>query len=198
MSRTIEYFFAVQSPFTYLGSAKLEVIARKHGARLECRPCDLMTVFGETGGVPLPQRPPARQKYRLIELERWGKVRNLPINLQPAYFPVPGEAASRLIIAAQKTGADDVKLSHALLRAVWADDKDIADADTLRAIADACGLKGKALIEASTDGQCHSQYQANTEEAIERGVFGAPWYILDGEPFFGQDRLELLDAALSR
>lgn len=198
MAKVVDYFYALQSPFAYLGSALFEEILDRQGATAVCKPANFMAVFEATGGLPLPKRSPARQKYRLVELERWREVRGVPLNLQPAHFPVADLPAATLVIAAEKSGQDALALSHAIMRAVWAEERDVSDPATLKAIADAAGLDGATLLEAAEVPSCATQYEANTAEAIERNVFGAPFFFYGDEPFWGQDRLDLLDRALQR
>lgn len=195
---TITYYFAPHSPWTYLGHDELGVIAARHGARIDLRPCDLAQVFGETGGVPLARRAPARQAYRLVELERWREVRALPLNLQPAFFPVDPKPASLAIIAALREAGPTAafELSGRLMRAVWAEQRNIADTATLGAICAEAGLDANALLAASPDDE--AEFAANTQAALSAGVFGAPWYRFADENFWGQDRLMLLERALGR
>lgn len=200
MTKQVDYYFTPQSPFAYLGHERFAAIAQKHGAQVSLKPCDLGKVFSVSGGVPLAQRPPQRQAYRLVELRRWSEYLAMPMNLQPAFFPVSGDAASRLILAAQIANgtARAMALTGAICRAVWAEERNIADAATLAQIADEGGLDGAALLKASEAQAVQAAYAQNTQDAISAGVFGAPWFILDGEPFWGQDRLEFLDRALAR
>jgi 2-hydroxychromene-2-carboxylate isomerase len=195
--KTIRYYMAPQSPWTWLGHDRLIAIARRHGAEIDLRPADLNRVFPVSGGLPLPKRAPQRQAYRLVELARWSKFLGVPLNLHPKFFPVPGDDAARLIIAAREAAGNDagLKLAGALLRAVWVEERDIADAGALREIASECGLDAGAL-DAARD-TAAAIYDRNTQDAIEAKVFGAPWYEYRGEPFWGQDRLDFLDRALA-
>lgn len=199
MSKQIDYYFAPQSPYVYLGHARFAEIAARHGAQIHMKPCDLGKVFGASGGVPLAQRPPQRQTYRLLELKRWAGFLQLPLHAEPTYFPVSGDAASRLILAARLANgtARAMELTGAICRAVWAEQRNIADIGTLQQIADGCGLDGAALLKASDAQGVQDEYQRNTQDAISAGVFGVPWYVYNGEPFWGQDRLDFLDRALA-
>jgi 2-hydroxychromene-2-carboxylate isomerase len=159
---------------------------------------DFGRVFPQSGGLPLAKRAPQRQAYRLVELERWRTHLGLPLTLHPKHFPVPADEASRRIIAADLAHGTDRALAFAgaLLRAVWVEDRDISDATTLGAIALACGLDAERMaVEADAAAQA---YERNTEEAIAMQVFGAPWYVHGGEPFWGQDRLDFLERSLAR
>ena len=199
MGKTVEYFFAPQSPWSYLGHQRLIGIVRAAGARIEPRPFDLGKAFSVSGGLPLAQRPPQRQAYRLLELARWSKHLNMPMNVQPKFFPVPPDAAARLIIAARTSlGVDtSMELAGAIMRALWEEERNIADDDTLAQIAASCGLDGAMLVKSSQTAGVQTQYEKNTDDAIAANVFGSPWYIVDGESFWGQDRLDFVERALA-
>ncbi len=197
MTKTVDYFLVPNSPWTYLGHERFVGIARRHGATIVVKPFDLGRVFPLSGGLPLPKRAPQRQAYRLVELVRWSKHLGVPLTLHPRFFPCAAEQASLMIIAARDAGGTEAALAMAggALRAVWAQERDIADAPTLVSIADAAGLDGAALARAA-DG-CRAEYDRLTEEAIAAQVFGAPWYRYRDEPFWGQDRLDMLDRAMA-
>ena len=199
MSKQVEYFLAPQSPFVYLGHARFVAIANRHNAQVLLKPADLGKVFAVSGGLPLAQRPPQRQAYRLIELERWSKFLDIPMNLRPTYFPVSGDAAARLIIAAQLAHgtARALELTGAISRAIWAEQRNIADAATLAQIPDENDFDGAGLLKASEAQAVQAAYAQNTQDAISANVFGAPWFIHDGQPYWGQDRLDFLDRALA-
>lgn len=203
MAKTCEYFFSPQSPWAYLGHARLAALAARHGAHIEVRPCDLGRVLSLSGGLPLAKRAPQRQAYRLQELARWRDHLQLPLNLQPQFFPVSGDAAARLIIATQLAhgNAAAMALSGAIMRSLWAEEKNIADADTLAALADDCKgyeLDGKLLAKTAETGAVQAEYDRNTDAALAANVFGSPWYVVDGEGFWGQDRLDFVERALQR
>lgn len=193
----IDYFFATLSPYTYLAGTRLEEIAARHGATLSYKPMDVIALFGRTGGVPPKDRHPARQAYRLQELSRASKKTGLALNLKPAFWPTNGAPAAYAFIAADRAGGGDRgKLVHAITRSVWADDKDIARDDVIRACLEEAGFD-PALADSGMLAGAET-YAANLEEAVERGVFGAPFYITeDDQRFWGQDRLEDLDLHLS-
>ena len=199
MPKTVDYYFAPQSPYAYLGHARFVEIAKKHAAQIELRPCDIGKIFNLSGGLPLAKRAPQRQAYRMTELTRWHKHLGLPMNRQPKFFPVPGDDAARLIIAAQIAHGTDaaLALTGAIMSAVWAEEKNIADADTLAALANGLDFDGAALVKSSQTPTVQAQYDANTEAAIAANVFGAPWYVVDGEGFWGQDRLDFVERALA-
>lgn len=199
MSKQVEYFLAPQSPFVYLGHPRFVEIAARHNAQVLLKPCDLGKVFSVSGGLPLAQRPPQRQAYRLVEIVRWGEYLGVPIHPQPTFFPVSGDAAARLIIAAQLAHGTTraLVLTGAICRAVWAEQRNIADAATLAQIADENGFDGASLLKASEAQAVQAAYAQNTQDAMSAGVFGAPWFVVDGESFWGQDRLEFVDRALA-
>jgi 2-hydroxychromene-2-carboxylate isomerase len=197
---TVQYFFAPQSPWTYLGHLRLWDIARRHGAAIELLPVDLGgKVFPMSGGLPLGQRAPQRQAYRLVELQRFADFLHAPLNLQPKFFPVGGDDAARLIIAvAEHDGIDAaMHITDAVLRAVWAEERNIADEATLAALLQERELPARRLEDARSQA-VQERYAANTQRAIDAGVFGAPSYVIDGEIFWGQDRLDFVDRRLAR
>lgn len=196
--KTIQYYLAPRSPWTYLGHERLRGIAKRHNALIQPKPFGLGdSIFPASGGLPLEKRPPQRQAYRLIELKRWSDYLNVPLNLHPKYFPVEETAASKLIIAAeQKYGAEKaLDLAGATMRAVWAEERNIADIEELKRIAGEHGLDGAELYAASES--VDRAYEQHTRDAMALQVFGAPWYEYRGESFWGQDRLDFLDRALA-
>ncbi|NVD68961.1 2-hydroxychromene-2-carboxylate isomerase [Duganella sp. BJB488] len=200
MSKVCQYFFAAHSPWTYLGHERFVAMARQHGVQIEVRPVDLGKVFGVSGGLPLAKRAPQRQAYRLVELTRWSDFLGIPLNVQPKFFPVSPELANRMLIAARLTHGVDValSLSLAVMRGLWAEDKNIGDEETLAQIAGSLGLDGKALIKSAETASVQAEYDRNTEDATAASVFGSPWYVLDGESFWGQDRLDFLERAMQK
>jgi len=200
MAKHVDYFLSPASPWTYLGHERFAAMAKRAGATVKVKPMDLTAqVFPATGGVPVKQRSPARQAYRLAELERWRDHLGAELNLRPKHFPpAQDKLAARVTIAAGRAGADMLAFPYAIMRAVWAEERDIADPATLEAICAAQGLDGKAALAAAESEAVKAEYQANTDEAIRLGVFGAPWYVVDGEPFWGQDRLDFVERALAR
>lgn len=197
VTKVIDYFFVPISPWTYLGGERLETLARRHGATIRHKPMDHRRVYAASGGVPVAQRPKQRQAYRLAELERWRDFLGVELNLHPKHFPVPAELASRTIIAARQQGLDAGALANALLRACWAEDRNIADPATVRSICAECSMDGERLLEAAGGPATRAEYERNTAEAIERQVFGAPTYIVNGQLYWGQDRLDFVERALA-
>ena len=196
---SIQYYFAPQSPWTYLGHLRFWDIARAHGARIEVLPVDLGgKVFPVSGGQPLAKRAPQRQAYRLVELQRFADYLHAPLKLQPKFFPVAGDDAARLIIAVDLHDGTDaaMHIADAVLRAVWVEERNIADEATLAALLRERELPARRLEDAHSQA-AQERYEANTRRAIEAGVFGAPSYAIDGELFWGQDRLDFVERKLS-
>ncbi|MBP6405872.1 MAG: 2-hydroxychromene-2-carboxylate isomerase [Ramlibacter sp.] len=197
MSPTIDYYFAPQSPWTYLGHDRFVALARAAGATVRVLPAALGAVFSVSGGLPLGKRAPQRQAYRLVELRRFSQHLGLPMNIQPQYFPVAGDDAARLIITVNQHDGTDaaLALSGAVFRACWVQQRNMADADTLVALLAECALPSQRL-EQSRGADVQALYEANTRQAIDAGVFGAPSYVINGEIFWGQDRLDFLERHL--
>ena len=196
---TIDYCFSTQSPWTYLGHERFARMAAAAGATLRVRPLDFGKVFAATGGLPLGQRAPQRQAYRLTELARWRDHMGVPLNVKPKFFPVPGDDAARLIIAVDladgATAALD--LTGRVLAAVWAQERDINSADTRAQLLAEAGLSSQRADDARAP-EVQAVYERHTQWAITAGVFGAPSYVVDGEIFWGQDRLEFLQRRLQQ
>ena len=191
----IEFFYTLLSPFTYLAGERPREIAARHGASITYRPTDFPKVFAETGGVPVPKRHPFRQEYRLQELPRLSRRAGLPLTLHPAHWPVDATRACHAVIAAGANGADMMVLTHAFLRACWSEERDISDTATIDAILAAAGQPKADNLDLASGAE---SYLANTALAMEMGVFGAPFFIVDGkEKFWGQDRLDYLDEHLA-
>ncbi len=199
MGKTVDYYFSPMSPWTYLGHARFADMAQRHGAVIKVKPVDFGKVFPVSGGLPLAKRAPQRQAYRLVELKRFRDHLKLPLNLQPKFFPVPADLAAQYIVAAGRTGgsAAAMRLAGAALRACWAEERNIADAETLNALCREQGMDAAALAAAAQSDAVKAEYGGNTEEAVARNVFGAPSYVIDGEIFWGQDRLEFVERALA-
>ena len=197
MSKTIDYYLAPQSPWTYLGHARMVQIAKAAGATVRVMPMDLGKVFPVSGGLPLGKRAPQRQTYRLVEMARFSKALNLPMNMHPKFFPVAGDPAAKLIIAVDMHHGTDAALAitGAVLAAVWHEERDIADAATLAALLSEQHLDAACLALSDTP-EVQDRYNSYTQRAIDAQVFGAPTYLVDGEMFWGQDRLDFVATAL--
>ena len=198
MGKTIDYYFGPQSPWTYLGHERLGRIAKATGARINILPADLGRIFPVSGGLPLAKRAPQRQAYRLVELRRFADHLGMPLNLHPTYFPVAGDAAARLIIAVDRADGADAAMAFAgqVMSGVWVGQRNIADAQTLAAMLAEAGLPERRL-ENAQGADVQERYDANTQAAIDSGIFGAPTYVVDGEMFWGQDRLDFVERALA-
>lgn len=198
MSITIDYYFTPQSPWTYLGHARFAEMARQAGATVRVLPTDFGKVFAVSGGLPLGQRAPQRQAYRLVELKRFSESLQLPLHLKPAFFPVAGDAAARLIIAVdqQDGAAAAMRLCGAVFSAVWAEERNIADDAVLAQLLNEQGLSADRLAQ-SRSPEVQQRYEANTQQAIDAALFGAPTYVIDGEVFWGQDRLDFVAQKLA-
>ena len=196
MSKSIDYFYTHASPWAYLGSVRFHSIAEEAGATINYRPCDLGKIFPLSGGLTLPKRSEQRKRYRMFELKRWRDHLDIEITLEPTYTPVDDTMANRMVVAADKLSLETGRLSYAILRGVWAEERNIADEAQLATIADAQGMDGAALLAAAKTDEIGGIYDAYTDEGIERQVFGAPTYIYNDEPFWGQDRLDFVERAL--
>lgn len=193
----IEYYFSFISLWSYVGSLVFQDIVARHDVQVKYKPINLLQVFAAGGGKPVRERPLQRQSYRLVEMERWRDIRHIPLVFHPKFYPADPTLGHRMLLAALGDGSDVGGFVHAGLKAVWADERDIADPDTLVRLADENGLDGKALLARADDPALHRQEADLTSEAIERQLFGAPFYFYRDEPFWGQDRLDMLDDVLT-
>lgn len=197
---TVDYYFAPNSPWTYLGHQRFADILQRHGAAVRILPCDLGgKVFPVSGGLPLAKRAPQRQAYRLVELQRFSEWLDVPLTLKPRYFPVQPDDAARLIVAVDQLDGSEaaMKLTGAVLRAVWVEELNIADERVLAELLARQGLAPRRLEDGHSQAAAE-RYELNTQQAIDIGVFGAPSYVVDGEIFWGQDRLDFLERRLQR
>lgn len=172
-------------------------MSEKAGATVRVLPVDLGRVFPVSGGLPLPKRAPQRQAYRLQELGRFSNHLRLPMNIQPKYFPVSGDDAAKLIIAVDlhDGAAQAMRMAGAILTACWAQERNIASEVTLTEILQALSLPAERIEQAHNQAT-QERYDIDTQRAIEIGVFGAPTYVVDGEMFWGQDRLDFVERKL--
>ena len=199
MSKRIDYYLSLVSPWTYLGHQRLVDMAAEHDAEISIWPVDFSQIFPQTGGLPLPKRAPARQSYRMQELKRWREFLNIPLTLEPKYFPADDRLAAGIVIALREQGelAAAIRFAGAVLTAVWVQERNIADHDTLVAIAAENGLDGTALLTESQQQKYTAQIRQDSEAALERGVFGAPSFVVDKQLFWGQDRLDFVQRLLA-
>ncbi len=196
---TIDYYITLNSPWTYLGARRFHDMVQRHRATVRVKPARFAEVFSRTGGLPLPKRAPERQAYRLMELRRWRDHLAIPIVIQPKHFPSDEIMATRLVIAAGIQGRDTLAFSHELGRALWEREESLADEAAIAAAAVRAGLD-LPTVRASMPAPeaLDAAWDANTAEAVARGVFGAPSYVFpDGEIFWGQDRVQFVEARLS-
>ena len=198
--KSIDYYLATNSPWTYLGHERFAQIARAAGAGINVLPVDLGgKVFPVSGGLPLAKRAPQRQAYRLLELKRFSEFLGQPIVLQPKFFPVNADDAAKLIIAVDMHDGSEaaMRIAGRILRGVWVDERNIADARDLAKMLEEESLPAQRL-DASMSQAVHQRYEQDSQRAIAAGVFGAPSYVVEGEIFWGQDRLDFLQRRLAK
>lgn len=192
----IDYYLSLASPWSYLGHERLLQIAAKRQASISIYPVDLSLVLPATGGIPLPKRSQQRKDYRMQELTRWREFLEVPLTLEPKYFPASEQTAAALLLAIRENDVNQaLQFAGCCLRAIWVEERDISDRSTLVSIAKENNLDGEALLE--REEIMLSLRRVDSEAAIERGVYGAPTYIVDGEVFWGQDRLDFVDRKLA-
>jgi 2-hydroxychromene-2-carboxylate isomerase len=197
MPRAIDYYFTIASPWAYLGHELFLATAARYGATVNYKPMPILDVFEATGSLPLPKRPPARQRYRFVEMQRWRDKRGLPLNLKPAHAPFDATLVNSTIIALAASGRDPGPFAYSAFRGSWAEEKNLADEAVIAALLTAAGFDAAATLAAARSAATAATLAANGRDAIAADVFGAPGYVIDGEVFWGQDRLELLDDALA-
>lgn len=193
---SLQMFYGISSPWAYFGAQRAKAIADAAGAELVLRP---IRIIEANGGIPLRKRPDSRQIYHAVELDRWRKFLDIPLNLAPRHYPCRTiELAAQAVIAAQRAGLDAFSFSFAIQRGLWAEDRDIADLDTLRELALATiGSEGADLVRDPQSQSIVDEWQANLAEAERRGIFGTPTYVVGDELFWGQDRLDFVQRALA-
>jgi 2-hydroxychromene-2-carboxylate isomerase len=196
MSRQVDYYFSFQSPWAYIGHKPFRDVVSAYDLKVNLKPVVLVDLFSETGGLPLMKRHPVRQRYRMVELQRWRDKRGLKFHLQPAHWPFNARLADGVVISALELGLDPDRYLHRAFAAVWESQLNMADPATVAAIADETGLPGKKLVERSGSEEISAAYEQNRQDALSADVFGSPAYVLAGEVFWGQDRIELLADAL--
>lgn len=196
MARQIDYYFSIQSPWAYIGHALFQDLAKAQQLKVNYRPVVLVDLFSETGGLPLAKRHPARQRYRFMEMQRWREKRGLDFHIQPQYWPFNVRLADGAVIAAMAAGHNPEPFLRRAFIGVWEQQLDLADPATVTRLADEAGLPGATIVAQATSGEVGAIYDQNRQDAITAGVFGSPAWVLDGEVFWGQDRIELLADAL--
>ncbi|NMM44676.1 2-hydroxychromene-2-carboxylate isomerase [Rhodospirillaceae bacterium KN72] len=192
MGKIIDYYYGHISPWAFLGHDRLIAIAAETGATIAYHPISVSDIFPKTGGVPVAKRSPERRAYRMQELKRWSAYLGIPITFEPKHFPVDDHPSQYVALAAADRGADLGSLSRAIMAAVWQEERDISDWQTLSGIASAQGLDGPAIVASAQAPAMAETALKVCEDALAAGMFGAPWYCVDGETFWGQDRLPML------
>jgi 2-hydroxychromene-2-carboxylate isomerase len=200
MALHVDYYASLNSPWTHLGAARIEAMVASHGATLRIFPVDFGTIFAASGGLPLPKRSPQRQAYRMMELARWRDQLDLPIKTQPAFFPSNELPGAQCVIALRENVGDQaaIALAHRILKALWEEDSNPADPDTLAALIADVGLEPGAVMEMGDNPKWAERRTADTAAALDRGVFGAPSFVIGEEIFWGQDRLEFVERRLAK
>jgi 2-hydroxychromene-2-carboxylate isomerase len=199
MALHIDYYVSLNSPWTHLGAARIEAMAMAHGATLRIFPADFTAIFAKSGGLPLPQRSPQRQAYRLHELRRWRHHLGIPITIEPKFFPAGEQLSAPSVIAVRETIGDQpaIKLAHRVLKALWQEEKNPADAATMAALIKDVGLDADQVMKLGAEPRWAERRLADTQAAVDRGVFGAPSYVIGDDIYWGQDRLEFVERRLA-
>jgi 2-hydroxychromene-2-carboxylate isomerase len=196
MPRTVDYWFTLASPWAFLGHQVFLDLAKQHDVVIRYKPVPLGEVFPHTGGLPLPKRHPARQRYRILELQRWRAARGIALKINPKHWPLPIALPDRTIVAVVASGADPGRYVRRAFESIWVEDRDLREDATLIALLNEAGHDGKAILESAKSDAIGAIYAARAQEAVDANVIGSPCYVLDGEVFWGQDRLPLLESAL--
>jgi carboxymethylenebutenolidase len=199
MALQIDYYVSLNSPWTHFGAARIEAMAMAHGASMRIYPVDFGAVFAGSGGLPLPKRSPQRQAYRLQELRRWRHHLGIPIAIEPKFFPSSEQHSASCVIAVRDTIGDlpAIKLAHRVLKAVWEEEKNAGDLAVLATLITDVGLDADAVMKLADEPRWAARRLADTQAALDRGVFGAPSYVIGDEIFWGQDRLAFVERRLA-
>jgi 2-hydroxychromene-2-carboxylate isomerase len=195
---TIDYYVWLSSDWAYLGGVRFSQIAARHGLKIHHIPMRMQDVYAGSGGLLLAERSWQRQSYRIRELKRWSTRLGIKVNIEPRYFPADIDLASCMVIAAQRRGFEVAGLVNAIMAAIWAEDRDPADPEVLKALASKFQWDGADLLEEAAGQQIRAEYHGNTQRALAAGVFGSPFYAYAGELFWGQDRLDMLEEHIVR
>lgn len=194
MKKTVIYFHSLSSPWAYLGGPRFHTLIKKHDLDVTVRPTRIVPL---NGGIPLLSRPEARRRYHEVELDRWRKRLNMPLVLRPRHYPTDNQFSARMVIAADRLGWNALALSHALLHALWSEEKDVRDPAVRKSVADTLGIDGARLLAMQDTPEIMAAWKASEQEAAAHGVFGTPSYVYNNTVYWGQDRLDFLDEALS-
>jgi 2-hydroxychromene-2-carboxylate isomerase len=192
--KEVRYYHSLSSPWAYLGWPKFKALIDRHDLDVVVRPTRIVPA---NGGIPLRSRPQSRQDYHAVELDRWRKRLGMPLVLRPKHYPTNNEFSARMVIAADRLGRDALALSHALLHALWSEERDVTDPAVRIDVANRLGMDGAALQAMEDDPAIHAAWVQSHEEATAYGVFGTPTWVYRGILYWGQDRLDFLDEALS-
>lgn len=192
----IDYYFSFVSLWSYIGSAAFRQLVQRHDVEVVYKPIDLHAIFKAGGGLPVTQRPPQRQAYRFVEMKRWRDLRGIPLVLKPKHHPSDPHVGHKMLLAALAQGLDVSDFVHEALQILWVRDENVEDPAVVVAAANRAGLNGPALLAASAAPIWQTQVDALTAEAVQRQAFGTPLYFYRDEPFWGQDRLDLLEQAI--
>jgi len=196
MAETIEYFYALVSPWTYLGHRRFVGITARHNAKINFKPVNIIEIFQSSGGLPLKQRHEFRRKYRMNDLIRWKRRLNSDIVLEPKFFPADDRLACKAVIASGLMGHEPEPLTFWYHQAIWVNEQNIADEAVVRAGLEACNLPADELMAKAQSQEAEDRFAANTKQALDHSMFGSPWYIVDSEGFWGQDRLDFVEEKL--
>jgi 2-hydroxychromene-2-carboxylate isomerase len=196
MPQSIDYYFSLPSPWAYIGHKVFQDLVSAFDLKVNYKPVQLGDLFSETGGLPLGKRHPVRQRYRMVELQRWREKRGLDFHLSPKHWPFTPHLPDGIVIAAIEAGLNPDAFLRRAFAAIWEDQLDLADSAVLVRLADESGLPGSKLVERAESDEVRAIYDQNQQDARAAGVFGSPAYVLNGEVFWGQDRLDLLADAL--
>ncbi|HEX2940323.1 MAG TPA: 2-hydroxychromene-2-carboxylate isomerase [Rhodopila sp.] len=195
----IDYYVSLNSPWTHFGAARIEAMAMANGATMRIYPVDFGTIFPQSGGLPLPKRAPQRQAYRMMELQRWRDHLGIPIKLEPKFFPSNELQAACCVVALRETQGDQpaIRLAHRVLKALWQEEQNPGDPATLAGLIRDIGQDPDALMKLAAEPRWAERRLADTQAALDRGVFGAPSYVIGDEIFWGQDRLMFVEKRLA-
>jgi 2-hydroxychromene-2-carboxylate isomerase len=191
--RKIDFYFSFISLYTYIGYEAFQDLVNRYNLEVHYKPIDLHAVFSAGGGLPVSKRPPQRQAYRFVEMQRWRLDRNIPLVLKPKHHPSDPVIGHRMLLAALKEGSDVRQFVGNALKILWVNDLDIQDPKIMVEVANQSGLKGDVLLEKSKDPAIQVDIDQLTQEAVQRQVFGTPFFFYRDEPFWGQDRLDMLE-----
>lgn len=196
-TKTIEYFYSVASGYSYLGAGRFYDLAARSGSKVIHRPVYLRIVLERTGAIQFQDRHPLRIRQMVEDLGATGAYHGIPINSDPSHHYDNIEAAAGMVAVLILQSRDPSKLSFLMQQALWRDDRSLADVTVLDDLATQAGLDGPALRAEAKGEAAQDLLQKNSLEAAERGVIGAPTYIVEGRAIFGQDRLHHLEAILA-